>query len=101
VIVSSPLFPHKLSKGYGNPVGSVVYSVNGVRIHDLKQLVAVLRDLKDDYVNFEMAGTYSGETLVFPRKDMVASTEDILTDNGVRAQASAELLDIWQGKSAK
>jgi len=101
VIVSSPLFPHKLSKGYGNPIGSVVYSVNGVRVHDLKQLVALLRDLKDDYVIFEMGQLYSPETLVFPRKDMIAATDDILGDNGVRAQASAELLEIWQGKAAR
>ena len=99
--MSSPLFPHKLSKGYGNPIGSVVYSVNGVRVHDLKQLVALLRDLKDDYVIFEMGQLYSPETLVFPRKDMIAATDDILGDNGVRAQASAELLEIWQGKAAR
>jgi S1-C subfamily serine protease len=100
VFVSAPLFPHKLSKGYGNPIGSVVYSVNGVRVHDLKQLVALLRDLKDDYVTFEMAQLYNSETLVFARKELVAATEDILSDNGVRAQGSPELMDIWQGKKA-
>jgi hypothetical protein len=29
---------------------------------------------------------------------MAASTDDILTDNGVRAQGSPDMLAIWQGK---
>jgi hypothetical protein len=29
---------------------------------------------------------------------MVAATEGILTDNGVRAQGSADMLTVWQGK---
>jgi hypothetical protein len=39
--------------------------------------------------------------LVFPRKEMVAATDDILSDNGVRAQGSPELMQVWSGKSAK
>jgi hypothetical protein len=60
----------------------------------------VLRDLKDDNVVFEFANR-SGEALVFPRAQMVAATEGILTDNGVRAQGSTDMLAIWQGKGAK
>jgi hypothetical protein len=95
VIVSSPLFPHKLSKGYGNPSGGVVYSINGTRIRSLSQLVAVLRDLKDEFVTFEFDGR-AGESLVLPRAEAVAATEDILTDNGVRAQGSPDMLKVWQ-----
>ena len=29
VVISSPLFPHKLSRGYGNPISRVVRAVNG------------------------------------------------------------------------
>ena len=28
----------------------------------------------------------------------VAATEEILTDNGVRAQGSPDMMKIWQGK---
>jgi hypothetical protein len=59
--------------------------------------VGVLRDLKDENVVFEFAGR-NGESLVFPREQMVAATEGILTDNGVRAQGSADMLAVWQGK---
>ncbi|HEY4245343.1 MAG TPA: trypsin-like peptidase domain-containing protein [Lacunisphaera sp.] len=97
VVVASPFFPHKLAKGYSNPSGSVVYSVNGTVVKNLAHLVTLLRDLKDDYVTFEFQHR-GGETMVFPRKDMVAATEDILTDNGVRAQASPEMLALWNAK---
>ncbi len=100
VVVSSPFFPHDLSKGYSNPSAGVVYSINGTRIRSLVHLVTLLRDLKDDYVVFEFDHR-GGEALVFPRKQTMESTEAILTDNGVRAQASSELLDIWQGKAAE
>jgi S1-C subfamily serine protease len=99
VVISSPFFPHKLSTGYSSPAGSVVYSVNGTRIKSLAHLVAVLRDLKDPFVTFEF-DQKGGEALVFPRAAMVAATEEILTDNGVRAQGSADTLAVWQAKGA-
>lgn len=99
VIVSSPLFPHKLSKGYSNPSGGVVCSVNGTKIHSLAHLVAVLRDLKDEFVTFEFDGE-GGEGLVLPRAEAVAATEDILNDNDVRAQGSPDMLKVWQAKAS-
>jgi hypothetical protein len=32
---------------------------------------------------------------------MVAATDEILTDNGVRAQGSPDTLAAWQGKPAQ
>ena len=95
VIISSPLFPHALSKGYSNPSGGIVTTVNGVVVQSLAQLVAFLRDLKDEYVVLDFDGR-AGEGLVFPRAQMVAATEEILTDNGVRAQGSPDMLKVWQ-----
>ena len=100
VVVSSPFFPHKLANGYSNPAGSVVYSVNGTRIKSLKHLVAVLRDLKDPFVTVEF-DQKGGEALVFARQAIMAATDDILSDNGVRAQGSADTLAVWQEKGAK
>ena len=50
VVVSSPFFPHKLSKGYSQPQSRVVESVNGVAIKNLEHLVATLRDTTDERV---------------------------------------------------
>jgi S1-C subfamily serine protease len=46
----------------------------------------------------QVQANQSGEALVFPREQAVAATEEILTDNGVRAQGSADMMKIWQGK---
>ena len=100
VVVSSPLFPHKLTKGYSSSQTGVVYSVNNTRVRSLKHLVALLRDLKDDYVSFQFE-PHVAETQVFNRKEIVAATEDILNDNGIRAQGSPDMLEVWQGKTSK
>ena len=97
VCVSSPLFPHKLAVGYSNPAGAVVDTVNGIRIKSLTHLVEVLRDLTEPYViiEFDQRGS---ESLVLERKALLASTEDILSDNDVRAQGSADTLEVWSQK---
>jgi S1-C subfamily serine protease len=99
VVISSPFFPHKLANGYSNPAGSVVYSVNGTHVRSLNHLVAVLRDLKDPFVTIEF-DQKGNEALVFSRAAMLAATDDILTDNGVRAQGSPNMMSVWQGKPA-
>ena len=100
VIVPSPFFPHPLTAGYDNPIGNIVARVNGTAVRSLAQLVALLRDLKDEFVTFEFEQS-DREAIVFSRKELVEATEAILTDNGIRAQASADLLRIWQGQAAK
>ena len=100
VIVSSPFFPHKLTAGYDNPAGAVLARVNGKPVRDLRQLVALLRDLNDEFVSFEFEQT-DRETLVFSRAQLVAATEGILADNDVRAQGSPDLLEVWRARPAK
>lgn len=99
VVVPSPFFPHKLSKGYSTPITDVVKTVNGIKIKNLNHLVEVLRDLKDEFVVFQF-DHLGGEGLVFPRKEMVAATDEILKDNDVLSQGSAEAMAIWNAKPA-
>jgi hypothetical protein len=94
VIVTSPLFPHRISEGYNDPSLCVVKTVNGVPIKNLLHLVKVLRDSKDDLIDIEFADTYA-ESLVFPRLVMLRSTEAILGDNDVPSQGSADTLAVW------
>ena len=68
-------------------------------IKNLRHAVAVLRDAQDEFITIEFVGRAS-EALVFPRKEMVAATEEILTDNGVRSQGSADTLAVWNAKPA-
>jgi len=97
VLIPAPLFPHPLAKGYDDPTGAIVKSINGTRVRSLAHLVALLRDLKDEYVTIDFDNRAS-EAIVFPRAQMIAATEAILTDNGVRAQGSPDILKVWEGK---
>lgn len=99
VLVSSPFFSHKLAKGYGSPMVRIVEAVNGKRVKNLLHLVELLRDSTDEFVVIDFAG-HSGESLVFPRQDCISATDDILTDNGVRAQGSTDTLALWSAHSA-
>ncbi len=99
-VVSSPFFPHRLSKGYQNPAGQVVKTINGIEIKNLNHLVEVLRDAKDEFVVIEFDNR-GGETLVFPRAEMVAATDEILTDNDLRSQGSPDTLAIWNAKPSR
>lgn len=99
VFVSSPFFPHRLSKGYSNPSPEVVKSMNGHTIKNLANLVEILRDSKDEFITIEFNRRGGGETLVFRRKEMIDATDAILTDNGVRSQGSADMLAIWAPKA--
>jgi len=100
VLVASPFFPHKLAKGYDNPISRVVQSINGITIKNLAHLVTVLRDSQDEFITIKFSGRAT-EALVFARKEIVAATDDILNDNGVRAQGSADTLKIWNAKAGK
>jgi len=97
VIIPSPFFPHKVSSGYSDPYYQVVKSINGTRVKNLNHLVELLRDSKDEFIRIEFDNRY-GETLVFPRADMLAATDEILTDNGIRSQGSPDALAVWNAK---
>jgi S1-C subfamily serine protease len=98
VFVPSPFLPHRLTSGYENPAGGVVVRINGQPVKSLRQMVTMLRDLNDDFVRFEFEPS-DRQSIVFSRAAVEAATEEILTDNGIRAQASPELLEIWQHKT--
>ncbi|MBB5607464.1 MULTISPECIES: S1C family serine protease [unclassified Janthinobacterium] len=98
VVIAAPFFPHKLMNGYGNRFFSVLYSVNGVPVRSLAHLVTLLRDQTDDLLTFRFEQR-DAEAIVVPRKQMLAATEAILTDNGIRSEASADMLKIWNEKT--
>jgi S1-C subfamily serine protease len=95
VVISSPLFPHRLTKGYNNPAGRVLHSVNGIQPRNLLHLVELLRDADREYLVFTFDGV-GGETLVFNREELLELTEEILSDNDIRAQGTTDTLNVWQ-----
>jgi hypothetical protein len=95
VIVPSPFFSHRLTKGYDSPATRIVEAVNDVRVKNLVHLIEMLRDSKDEFLEFKFAGRET-ETIVFRRQAMLDATEEILTDNGIRKQCSDGLEAIWK-----
>ncbi len=94
VIFGLRMFPHRITKGYDPQTLAVVSHVNGERVKNLRHLVELLRDAKDDYIIFKFHGLY--ESLVFRRAELAAVSEAILADNGIRYQCSEDLRDIWK-----
>lgn len=95
VIVASPFFSHRLTKGYGSPALQIVREVNGVPVKNLAHLVELVRDSDDEFLEFRFADNKT-ESLVFRRQEMIDSTEEILNDNGIRKQYSDELEAVWK-----
>jgi hypothetical protein len=98
--VFSPMFSHKITKGYNTKATGmgIVSHVNDVPVKNLAHLVELLRDNTDQYVIFRFANTQS-ERLVFDRKELEAATEEILSENGIRAQYSDDLKVVWEKRS--
>ena len=97
VLVPCPFLPHKLANGYSTPSLKIVKAINGIPIKNLLHLVQILHDSKDEFITVEYA-TRTAETMVFPRKEMLAATDEILTDNGIRAMGSPDTLAVWNAK---
>jgi S1-C subfamily serine protease len=94
VVVSAPFFPHRLISGYDNRFGSVVQSINDTPVRSLRHMAELLRDLKTELVVIKF-DQQSAESIVLPHAKILAATEEILNDNGIRFQASADLIDVW------
>jgi S1-C subfamily serine protease len=96
-VVSSPFFPHRLVSGYDSRFGAVVKAINDIPVKSLRHLVEIIRDMKDELVVLKF-DQRSSESIVLPHAQMLQSTEGILADNGIRFQASGDLMDVWTGK---
>ncbi|XAM01676.1 trypsin-like peptidase domain-containing protein [Phycisphaeraceae bacterium D3-23] len=90
VVVAAPMFDHRITKGYDGHHLAVIASINGQDVTNLESLVTILYGLDDEFVVIEFMGIAT-ETLVFSRQEIEDATEEILTDNGIRYQASSDL----------
>jgi S1-C subfamily serine protease len=96
VVLATRMFPHPSIKGYDNRPLGVIGKVNGKPVKNLHALAEMLQNSKDEFITFEM--TQRGETLVFKRADLEAATEEILSNEGIRYQASDSLRDVFEKK---
>jgi hypothetical protein len=98
VIVSSPMFPHRITQGYDDPNRAVLSEVNGQEVKNLRHLVEILRDSREDQISFKFAnsGVLTHETMVFNRADLIDATAKILEENGIRYPYSQDLRTVWE-----
>ena len=97
VVVTSPMFPHKIGKGYDSPQYKVVKEINGVHVKNIQHMVELLRDSKEKFTTIAFDDRAS-ETIVFNHQEALKATEEVLSDNGIRQQASDDLAAIWTKK---
>jgi hypothetical protein len=97
VVVTSPMLPHRMSRGYGEAIGQVVESVNGMRIKSLIHLVETIRDCREEFLTFRFAENGS-ETMVFRRQAMLDATESLMKQNGIPRLGSDDVLTVWATK---
>jgi S1-C subfamily serine protease len=97
VVVTSPLLPSELNKGYEpmDAFGRVVADVDGVRVRNLRHLVEVLRDGTDPFVTFRFAET-PGLVLVYRRDQLLDATPKLLEENDIPRQGSDDILALWK-----
>ena len=95
VVITAPMFPHAMSKGYDNPFSKVVKEVNGVKVKNLRHFVELLRDTKEKFTTLDFDDRFS-ETIVFNHQEALKATDEILSDNGIRQQASDDLMAVWK-----
>ncbi len=98
IIVASPLFPSRLTRGYDDPSRAVLSEVNGIEVKNLRHLVEILRDNHDEQISFKFAssGVLTHETMVFNRADLMNATGKILEENGIRYPYSPDLRAVWE-----
>ena len=97
VVVTSPMFPHRSAKDTTTRFSKIVKEVNGVRIKNLRHFVEVLRDSKEKFTRIRFDDKVS-ETIVFNHQEALKATDEILSDNGIREQASDDLSAVWSKK---
>jgi S1-C subfamily serine protease len=95
VVVTVPMFEHKIARGYSDPAGQVLLDVNDTKVKNLRHLVELLRDSKDEFLKFRFED--GGEVLVFRRTEMARATEEILDDAGIAPgrRGSRDMVEVW------
>jgi S1-C subfamily serine protease len=97
VVVTSPLLPHKITRGYGDPFGLVAKDVDGVPVKNLRHLVELLRDGAGEFLTIRFHGEMA-ETMVFRRKEIEKATESLMAEHGIPRRGSEDLLKVWESK---
>ena len=99
VVVTAPMLTHRMTRGYGEPFGQVLDSLNGTKIRNLRHLIETLRDAKDEFLTFRFAEDGS-ETLVFRRQAILEATEPLMSQNGIPKRGTDDVMNVRAATAA-
>ena len=94
VVVTAPMLPNRMTRGYGEPIGQVIESINGTRIKNFRHLVETIHDCRDEFLTFRFVEE-GAETLVFRRQAMLDATEPLMSQNGIPRRGSDDVMAVW------
>ena len=94
LVAASAFLPHRVSKGYSSPISFVVDALDGTKVRNLRHFGELLRDARGENVTITFRDK-SSEVFVFNVKEVAASREEILNENGIRNACSADLKDLF------
>jgi S1-C subfamily serine protease len=94
VVLTCPILPHKLTKGYSVLPLSVVTHVNGTPVRNLRQMIQVIKDNTEEFIVFRFEDEMD-ESVVLDPKLVAESQNDILQNNNIPAPCSEDLRDLW------
>jgi len=96
LVVVTRLLTHTSARGYRPiPYFMTVKSVDGQTVTGFAQLVTLLRDAHDEFVEIRFHDSVA-DIIVLDRQQTLDATESILEDNGIIRQGSRELMKIWE-----
>ena len=94
VVTCCPILPHKLTKGYGVTPISVLTHVNDQKVRNLKHLIQLIKDNKEEYIVFRFEND-NEEKIVLKPKDVTKFQPEILRNNNIPAACSEDLKTLW------
>jgi len=94
VVACSPIIPHKLNKGYSITPLSVVTHVNDQPIRNLRHMIQLIKDNKEDFIIFTFEEDYENKQVYSPER-VSKYMPEILQNNNIPFACSQDLRDIW------
>ena len=94
VVLSCQMFQHPTREGYTDATLSTVKSVNGITIKNLAHMAQVIHDSTEQDLVIEFVD-HAAQIMVFDRKAVLAATDEIMDQNGIRRPCSDDLAKIW------
>ncbi|MEW6744760.1 MAG: trypsin-like peptidase domain-containing protein [Planctomycetota bacterium] len=94
VVTCCPILPHKLTKGYDIGMLWVVTRLNGQVIRNLRQMIELIKQNKEEFLVFEFGEMGDGKVVLDPALVEQYASE-ILRNNNIAAPCSEDLRDLW------